>query len=83
MSCFLHPGWECEESTKRRMEKMRAAGLVAAKAPENARIPEIMPEEKSEKKSTGSAEEDDNQIVTIDEGELDGINGGSGTTDSA
>jgi hypothetical protein len=80
MSCFLHPGWECEESTKRRMEKMRAAGLVAAKTPENARIPELMPEEK---KSTGSAEEDDNQIVTIDEGELDGINGGSGTTDSA
>ena len=80
MSCFLHPGWECEESTKRRMEKMRAAGLVAAKAPENARIPELLPEEK---KATGSADEDDNQIVTIDEGELDGINGGSGTTDSA
>ena len=79
MSCFLHPGWECEESTKRRMEKMRAAGLVAAKAPENARIPEITPEEKT----TGSAEDDDERIVTDDDGAPDGTDGVDGTTESA
>jgi hypothetical protein len=28
-SCFLHPAWECEEGTKRRVEEMNAAGLKA------------------------------------------------------
>ena len=28
-SCFLHPAWECEEGTKRRVEKMNAAGIKA------------------------------------------------------
>ena len=37
-SCFLHPAWECEERTKRRVEEMDATGiraqpLVAQKAP--------------------------------------------------
>jgi hypothetical protein len=38
ISCFLHPAWECEERTKRRVEEMEATGiraqpLVEQKAP--------------------------------------------------
>ena len=29
ISCFLHPAWECEERTKRRVEEMEAAGISA------------------------------------------------------
>ena len=28
-SCFLHPAWECEEGTERRVKEMNAAGLKA------------------------------------------------------
>jgi hypothetical protein len=57
------------------MEKMRAAGMVAAKAAEDARIPDIPVEEKS-------AEEEDFRIISID-GAPDGTEGGDGTTESA
>ena len=64
MSCFLHPGWECEESTKRRMEKMRIAGEVA-RIPEDVRIPEI-PVEMRAAVAAGGPEED-NSIVSIED----------------
>ena len=41
ISCFLHPGWECKESTKRRMEKMRLERVEVPESPEFERIPEI------------------------------------------
>jgi len=44
LSCFLHPAWECEEGTKRRVEEMNAAGLkaqplVEQKAPAIGAVP--------------------------------------------
>ncbi len=39
-SCFMHPGWECEESTKQRVEKMRVAG-VAQKPSTDADLQEL------------------------------------------
>ena len=41
-SCFMHPGWECEESTKQRVEKMRVAG-VAQKPSTDADVQELEP----------------------------------------
>ena len=61
----MHPGWECEESTKRRMEKMRIAG-VDEKAPENVRIPEITAETKPDAEQGTAGQEDDFDIVTDD-----------------
>jgi hypothetical protein len=78
MSCFLHPGWECEESTKRRMEKMRVAGVIA-KAAEDVRIPEIPVEGKS---AEVRQQEEEFLIVSID-GAPDGTEGGDDTRESA
>jgi hypothetical protein len=37
----LHPGWECKESTKRRLEKMQLERAEFPESPEFQRIPEI------------------------------------------
>ena len=69
-SCFLHPGWECEESTKRRLEKMNTAGLKE-KVLKDVRIPEIVAEARPEAEQgtaeQGTAEqEEDLEIVTVE-----------------
>ena len=38
--CFLHPAWECEESARRRVAWLRAAGKTV-KQPTEERIPEM------------------------------------------
>jgi hypothetical protein len=39
-SCFLHPAWECEEGTKRRVEEMHATGMRAQQLVEH-KVPAI------------------------------------------
>ncbi len=63
-------GWECEESTKRRLEKMSIAGLKE-KVPKDVRIPEIVAEARPEAEQgtaeQGTAEqEEDLEIATVE-----------------
>jgi hypothetical protein len=62
-SCFMHPGWECEESTKQRLEKERIAGVVQ-KPPLEVDIREI---ETAEDPSGDSKSGDECDYLTLDD----------------
>jgi hypothetical protein len=69
-SCFLHPGWECEDSTKQRVEELRAAGLKAMPSTD-ATDPVMEPTNDPKEDSRGDFDaaaqmQDDYSIVSVE-----------------
>jgi hypothetical protein len=90
-SCFLHPGWECEEGTRRRLEKLGATGATTQQLSE-VKTPTITAPEMSALGALNILQDrmvDDHIIVKDDEDEAgntgqDGCTaGGAGDADEA